>query len=91
MLTGYQHRKSLGSMKQLEFDFEALPEVVKEEEKVVTVSRMSYEEVRECWRMEQDYCKGGRAYWLDEQLVREEQAEAKRRKEAARWENMQCT
>ena len=43
-------------MKQLEFDFEALPEVVREEKKVVgTVSRMSYAEVRECFRTELEF------------------------------------
>ena len=42
-------------MKQLEFDFEALPEVVREEKKVVTVSRMSYAEARECFRAELEF------------------------------------
>jgi len=49
-------------MKQLEFNFEALPEVVEEIKKVVSTSvpRLSMAEVRECWQVEQMYNTGGR-------------------------------
>jgi len=73
-------------MKQLEFNFEALPEVVKES-KIIRENRLSYAEVRECWEKEKDYCQGGRGYWLAEQMLRWVRAEEKRRRE---MEALEC-
>jgi len=59
-------------MKQLEFDFEALPEVVREEKKVVTVSRMSYAEARECFRAELEFGFAGPIYHICREQAKEE-------------------
>ena len=77
MLTSYQHIKSQKDMKQLEFDFTAVPEVVQEVKKVVEskLPRLSWAEVKECWRAESDYSEGGRGYWLDKQLLEWEKKE----------------
>lgn len=51
-------------MKQLEFNFEAVPEVVKEISKVVESKwpRLSIKEVRECSSIENEYFAGSRIY-----------------------------
>lgn len=61
-------------MKQLEFDFSAVPEVVKEIKKVVNnnVPHMSYAELRECFRQEQEYSFGGRIYHICRERARKE-------------------
>ena len=55
-------------MKQLEFDFSA-PEVVSEIKKVV---RMSYAEVRECFRQEQEFGFGSRIYHICREQAKQE-------------------
>ena len=56
-------------MKQLEFDFSA-PEVVSENMKVV---RMSYAEVRECFRQEvSEFGWGGRLYQICREQAKRE-------------------
>jgi len=55
-------------MKQLEFDFSA-PEVVSEIKKVV---RMSYAEVRECFRQEQEFGFGSRIYHICREQAKKE-------------------
>lgn len=60
-------------MKQLEFDFEALPEVVKEIKKVSTsVPRLSATEVRECWQIEKEYWFGSRIYRICREQAKQE-------------------
>ena len=58
-------------MKQLEFDFSA-PEVVSEIKKVV---RMSYAEVRECFRQEQEFGFGSRIYHICREQAKQELAD----------------
>lgn len=61
-------------MKQLEFDFEALPEVVKEIKKVVSTSvpRLSMAEVRECFWQEQEFGFGSRIYHICREQAKQE-------------------
>ena len=62
-------------MKQLEFDFEALPEVVEEIKKVVSTSipRLSMAEVREAFRQEvSEFGWGGRLYQICREQAKQE-------------------
>lgn len=62
-------------MKQLEFNFEALPEVVEEIKKVVSTSipRLSMAEVREAFRQEvSEFGWGGRLYQICREQAKQE-------------------